>query len=442
MGLLEAETEIPDRARTAAFWRLKPTAHQKGVCVARDVEAAEPATGGTVAAAPPTVRSKVRRWYSFAAISLLNGVLLFLLVNLILYVGALVRHPGRSSAVVEQHYDPVALQKAYPGWKEEDVKELLRETWRWGYEYEYEPFTGFRERPFRGKFVNIDPAGFRFSKEQAPWPPRPDAINVFVFGGSTAFGFGLPDDQTIPSYVQECALANHSRPVAVYNFGRPAYFSSQDLILFQQLLNAGYVPQVAIFIHGLNDFIFSDGQPRFTEDLKRFVAGQVHSSPLDNLPLMRAAHSLMDRWTKPKPPKATDYADRVVLESVVNRWLANKRMIEVIADGFGVRPIFVWQPVPVYKYDLRYHFFLHSDKMFSGYGRSEFGYPLMQDLRAQGKLGPDMLWLADLQQDRHENLYIDAVHYTAAFSKALAARICGFMAENPQGAGQPLQAGP
>ena len=37
-------------------------------------------------------------------------------------------------------------------------------------------------------------------------------------------------------------------------------------------------------------------------------------------------------------------------------------MIELIAQGFGVRTIFVWQPVPTYKYDLRYHFFFRSNR--------------------------------------------------------------------------------
>ena len=109
--------------------------------------------------------------------------------------------------------------------------------------FEYEPFTGYRERPFRGKFCNNVPAGFRLSKDQAPWPPRADAINVFVFGGSTTYGYGLPDDETIASYLGERAAAGRSSArLAVYNFGRASYFSSQELILFQQLLSAHFVP--------------------------------------------------------------------------------------------------------------------------------------------------------------------------------------------------------
>ena len=163
-----------------------------------------------------------------------------------------------------------------------------------------------------------------------PWPPRPEATNVFVFGGSTTFGVGLPDDETIASYLQECALANHSRGhPAVYNFGRPSYFSSQELILFQQLLKAGFVPQVAVFIDGINDFGFLDGQPAFADNFRQFMAGHVGSSLLQNVPVVRAAHWLRDHRRKAQP------ADPVVLQPVIDRWLANKRMIEVMAGAYG-----------------------------------------------------------------------------------------------------------
>ena len=38
-------------------------------------------------------------------------------------------------------------------------------------------------------------------------------------------------------------------------------------------------------------------------------------------------------------------------------------------------------------------------------------------------------WLADLQRDRSEPLYVDVAHYTAAFSRDIAQRIAGFVTE-------------
>lgn len=368
-------------------------------------------------------------WGTRAAVVLFKAVLVFLFLNLILYIVIRVRRPPEQTTPWQRY--GAELLKAYPGWREEDVKALLTETWS-KVAFDYEPFTQFRNKPFRGRFVNIDPAGFRLSKDQAPWPPSPQTTNVFVFGGSTTFGFGLPDDQTIASYLGECGGASGSgRPLAVYNFGRPSYFSSQELILFHQLLIAGFVPNVAVFIDGVNDFHFASGRPLFTARFRDYMAGKSTSSSLDSVPVVYAARWLRGHQTKPQPRTAVNFADPAVLQAVSARWLANKKVIESVANGFGVRTIFVWQPAPVYEYDLRYHFFLHSEKDFGPDLRAKYGYALMDNLRAQGKLGSDALWLADMQQQKQENLYVDEWHYTAPFSKEIAARICNFLREAP-----------
>jgi hypothetical protein len=160
--------------------------------------------------------------------------------------------------------------------------------------------------------------------------------------------------------------------------------------------------------------------------------GNTGSNPLAGLPMVRAAYWLRGRFTKAPvdapQAKEPDYRDPAVLNAVVERWLANKKMIESLAATYGVRAVFVWQPIPLYKYDLRYHFFLHSDQEFGGFARAEYGYPVVAALQAERRLGPDVLWLADMQQDKRENLYVDSVHYTAAFSKEIAGRICEFIA--------------
>lgn len=378
--------------------------------------------------------ARLREWYVVATVGLFNAVLLLVVLNLVLYGIMLLKRPAEVP-VQEGHFDADRLQQAYPGWREEDVKTLLREMPRADREFEYESLTGFRERPYRGKYVNIDTAGFRFSRNQAPWPPRPGVTNVFVFGGSTTFGYYLPDDETIPSYLQEYLTARAGPTVAVYNFARPGYFSSQELVLFQKLLRAGYVPQVAIFIDGLNDFIFSDGDPKFTTELRSFMDGQVNLNPLNRLPMIRAAHSLANRWRRadsvPQSAPPPDYSDPVSARTVAERWLANKKMIELTGAGYGVRTLFIWQPIPMYDYDLRYHLFLHSEKGFGGFMRAKYGYSVMDNLYAQGRLGSDLLWLADMQREKHQNLYVDSVHYTAAFSSEIAEQIANFLYHEP-----------
>src|SRR5271169_1400394 len=99
---------------------------------------------------------KFKRWYSVLAVGLLNSLLLLLLLNLILYPIMRARRPSMPQA--ETSFNMDSLGPAYPGWRKKDIKILLDETMRHN-EYEYEQFTEFRERPFRGRFVNVDAAG-------------------------------------------------------------------------------------------------------------------------------------------------------------------------------------------------------------------------------------------------------------------------------------------
>jgi hypothetical protein len=250
------------------------------------------------------------------------------------------------------------------------------------------------------------------------------------------------DDETIASYLQDCA-APTGKHLAVYNFGRTWYYSSQESILFQQLLKKGYVPHAAVFIDGLNEFNFwGVDEPPNTGQLRSFMAGDPGRGALDTLPMVKAARWLRARWrTHSRAHTTMDYADRAVLEYIVHRWLANKEITQAVATTFGVRPVFVWQPVPTYKYDLRHHFLGHPDEWYAArWPRGRYGYELLETLREQGKLGPDVLWLADMQQDRHENLYVDKWHYNAPFSKDIAEQICSYLSHGPAEAANSITA--
>ena len=58
----------------------------------------------------------------------------------------------------------------YPHMKGEDIALLLFETW--SRRYVFEDFTHVKEGPYAGRYVNVDPSGFRKSKNQGPWPPQ------------------------------------------------------------------------------------------------------------------------------------------------------------------------------------------------------------------------------------------------------------------------------
>jgi hypothetical protein len=256
---------------------------------------------------------------------------------------------------------------------------------------------------------------------------------VFVFGGSTTYGAGLADDETIPSRLQQ-ALAGCNRDAAVFNFGRPHYFSTQERVLFEQLVASGHAPAVAVFVDGLNDFFHWDGVPHGSETLATAVAhardadgaGAAALDLVRRLPLVRAAASLArsSAGAAASVGDAPPLDDPATLQAVIERWTANARLADAVARASGGRALFVWQPVPTHRYDLHAHALARGELgYFRAHQRSHYGYARMEQERDALALPADVLWLDAIQQGRAENLYVDAVHYTAAFSREIAQRI-------------------
>jgi len=283
----------------------------------------------------------------------MNTLIAIVALNVFLYAAFLLKARPVQQNVVEQKYGSLLL-RVYPELDASSINQLLNETWN--RRFIYDPYVQFKEAPFRGKFVNVIEAGFRVSENQGPWPPPSDAVIVFVFGGSTTFGYGLPDNETLASYLQDSLARRIPRQVHIYNFASGSYQSSQERILFQELLVRGLRPNMAIFIDGLNDFAFRD-VPAYTELLQRIFKPDHPPSWRDGVPLLvqdwpmaRFARGLRDRMrrTPPQPPQHVDSDFHEVLDSVSRRYFANKREIEAIARDYGVQLAFVWQPIAFY----------------------------------------------------------------------------------------------
>jgi hypothetical protein len=383
---------------------------------------------------------KLTQIYSYTAIFVLNLVIAALLLNVIAAIALkLSAKPSNVPAnPLATRYGAEASEKAipriYPDLKRDEVEQLLAETW--GRPVAFHPFTLFKERPFSGKFVNVHEVGFRFSQDQAAWPPNKNRVNIFVFGGSTTFGYGVPDWQTIPSYLGESLKSwQQGDQVAVYNFGSCSFYSSQERAYFSALLTAYPPPDIVVFIDGLNEFFYIDNTPKYSRELSDLldiiVAQKPRPSPIleaiDSLPLIQLARKPFHKEQFTAQPQEIDpnsltaqdvaYFNRPeIIEKVISTYRANKRMIESMANRFNVLPLFVWQPVPAYNFDLRRHPFpKNCKKMFSA-----FGYPKMKELYEQRQLGENFLWAADLQTTAPDPIYLDMVHYTAQFNKILA----------------------
>lgn len=403
---------------------------------------------------------KAARLYTGVALLIFNTLIAFVVLNAVVAVYLKSRREATSQPVVLLENHEEHLRKCYPDWDLGEVRAMLKEMAR---PFELVAYTMFQERPFEGKYVNVHEARFRVGKNQGPWPPDPEMYNIFFFGGSTAFGYLVTDEETIPSRVQE-GLERAGVRARVYNFGQGSFYSTQERIQYEQLITAGHVPDMAVFFDGLNDFQRLHDQPRYLDTvqvvydnvtgLRRDV--EVQLPALKRLPLYQLATmnkpavdwvaqrgpAVAERLAEPVNEPGADVAghhaftdaDREyfnhppTVNGMVDLYLANKRMIEQVSTGTGVTPVFVWQPVPSYDFDFRDYFPSGQGlRMFSYYG-----YPVMKGKHNAGETGANFLWAADLQAGfEGAPVYVDGTHYTAPMSEVIGRSIAQFILQQP-----------
>ena len=320
--------------------------------------------------------------------------------------------------------------------------------------YEHEPFCEFRHPQRSGRFINYSAEGFRHGADQGPWPATEDHFNIWFFGGSTALNVG-PDWTCVPSRLQ-AYLNEHGagpKPIRVYNFGRGSYFSSMEAVLFANLLREGFRCDMAVFFDGINDSFFYNGLPpthgifrQAIQDMNAEISSErrhrLRASPkwrelwkfLGSLPLMRAldiaashlAHGNrsvgVQALSEPPPLSGEE------IEAVIARYRNNRRMIESICHSYKIAPVFVWQPTPSYGYDVEHHIALPYHGGLQGHGRSG---QVTETLSECGAFNDDSnaIWLADIQNETAEPLYVDTVHYTDEFMQSIAEVIGSTMIE-------------
>lgn len=377
-----------------------------------------------------------------------NTIILFILLNSTLYLAFWVRDSwssGGKLSEIEREHRMETWKAVYTDLQPDQIRQLLAETWR--RPQIYAPLVEFRERPYTGKYVNVSEAGYRQTKDQGPWPPDREAYNIFLFGGSTAFAYGVSDDETMASYLQDALRRASGRAVRLYNFGVGSYFSSQERVLFSELLIRGLRPDMALFLDGVNEPLFDE--PAHTPQLrKHFDVANDHTRPKEiailppwvaRLPMMRAIDFVQRRTAgdggdvEPQAPYgryegagADSRADRAL-----ERYLENRTLIEALAKTHGVTAVFVWQPTPYYKYDIKHHLF--ADR---GVRRGRYLGAAYAKMAARwGSLGGKSLWAADMQETLTGPLYVDNLHYSARMNLLLAEEVATFLMQSVWGRG-------
>jgi len=256
--------------------------------------------------------------------------------------------------------DRRVLVEGYGGatWPVEHYRELERLEVRW------QPYVYFRPKPFEGTTIRVGSDGLR-----ATWQPpvagddlpQRGSVKVLMLGGSSLWGFGARDDQTIPSLLAR-ALHERGWRAELKNLSGIGYVSTQELIGLLRELQAGYRPDVVIFYDGVNDttsaFLAGEAGLTTNESNRRGEFNLLHSPArlaaaltaklLTDSGSYRFARSVRRRFEGVAAAPGLAPSDETMHRlagDVAGRYAANIGIVESLGRGYGFRPLFFWQPI-------------------------------------------------------------------------------------------------
>lgn len=404
--------------------------------------------------------------YNEIAVIILNLIILFGIINFIAAV--ILYKPVKQSSNDDYFYSPYDItndsidfmRKIYPGKSDEEIKDLvdLRNP------YENHPVLEYQEKVQRSNCYNVGVEGIRFdnkvTREHAT-----ELINgaVWVFGGSTTFGQGVKDNETIS------AELNKQDSSKVYiNFGVHAYHQSNEIEKLLLLLKKGYTPSKVIFIDGLNDvirMIETNFNPLETPALAKsaytsdynIASKPTGSSALKQLPATRLFRSLLGKekgpdvdlllpWNKyddvydpdnlyntnpsqhyqstklRSPYKQIDTSGlSYIVWKLSTFYKANYAFLEKISKAYGFEFSIYYQPIGVLSNKNPFWKDQNTYKQTPLYTNFNYIVPRIRSTLNKWKL-PNIYDISDVQ-DSCADCYVDLTHYNPQLNRLIASAI-------------------
>lgn len=368
--------------------------------------------------------SELSKSYRQCSLIVFNTIILLIIINLLLTVVIKVRESHLDTG--QTSYSMELLKELYPDMTEEQIKILLKETWI-QQDFGFYPYIQFKENPKNGTFVNKEQGLFRESLNQCEYPINNSNYNIFVFGGSATFGYGVKDNETIPSKIQEILSKECSKKlikVCTYNFGAGAFYSSQERVFFETQLAKNQSPNMVIFVDGLNDMSYPEDAPSWSDTLKSAFSWKgALAAIIKDVPLTRAVKFITGTHPIHDVTYFNDSASKIV-----QRYFLNKKMIESTSRGFNITSYFVIQPLSSYNYNFSYHFLSQqTDFTIPPFPPciQAGGYPLLVNrTKSLNKIeSKNVIILSDIQINKTENLYVDLFHYSPRFITEISQKI-------------------
>ncbi|HEY6339379.1 MAG TPA: SGNH/GDSL hydrolase family protein [Candidatus Sulfotelmatobacter sp.] len=354
-------------------------------------------------------------------------------------------HPlTRQAQADNQQASPVyaGAEWAPEFWREEVLRQRKTRA--------YVPFRLWGVTEWHSRYLNNDsgPEGLVRRTINPTNCASTDAITIWMFGGSTMYGVGVPDWATIPSYLSGDLNAGAQHCVMVSNFGVEGYVTDQELIWLEEQLKAGGHPDIVIFYDGLNDSMAQcpPGLPTphgAYLTIKSRVEG-TFSARVDFLHksyAVRLAGELLSRFHHPRSVALQDPEVQPRIMSVMSKYQGNMRLVRALADAYGFKLYSFWQPLLIYGHKPLVPFEQHLAKADASKIPADNACLLMMEAtyaEAERRSSRDgkFVFLGGVFDSTKEPAYIDQGHLGPRGNEVVAQAIANYVRDH---SGQPIQ---
>ena len=318
-------------------------------------------------------------------------------------------------------YTPDVLEKIHgKGWVE-DYEIFLSEQ---GIGQKYYPFVEYIERARKGKYINVSDRGTRchYSDREA-CVANGGNQEIWIFGGSTTFGYGVKDNETIPAF-----LSLKLPGIKIVNFGAASYYSTIERIRFENLLTELPPPLATVFIDGLNDFYYFDVPDKtmvsdaYSRILNKESEPNSFANSLRKYLRKLAIYRLVEEKFGDSSTVTAVTASREQILKAISRLNINHSITEAICDKLGITIINVIQPVPLYGVGHKTSKVPQELLNYGDHVNSGAAYKIMFTPNSRSPYTRNRtLNLANLASE--EGMYVDTVHYSPLFNERIASEI-------------------
>jgi lysophospholipase L1-like esterase len=311
----------------------------------------------------------------------------------------------------------------------------LRES----FEFEYQPFLGWRRKSFASKYINVNSRG-----ERKTWNPISSHINesdaIYVFGGSTTWGTGARDEHTLPSYISKI-LSSKGYNFEVKNYGESSYTFLNEVVYLTMLLRQGMRPEYVIFYDGCNDVgdAYHTGIPGANTADVRIKNKLSRKAPTPIQHIQIGVDALLKKYSmiykmisrmpdtlsarNEKSVVASKYAnDKIQLlsDGIVKHYEESLDLLDNLSRAYNFKYLCFWQPV------------IYTEKKITDEERkmvSKSNKESISDLfrnvnsTLNAKSLSHFFDISDALDERDETYYLDGCHISEQGNKAVAARI-------------------